>query len=74
MIASSCQENKILRTLRDLAELAKLTSFVREKTLSIFISGWKPLMGFLIKLKIYFCDLWLSCKEKMNYRKKNNMM
>ena len=35
--------------LTDFAEMDKLTSLIRERTLSTFIDDWKPLMDFLHK-------------------------
>lgn len=33
----------------ELAEVAKLTSLIRERTITTFISGWNILMDFLLK-------------------------
>lgn len=35
--------------MMELAEMAKLTSLIREKTISTYIADWKPLMDFLHK-------------------------
>lgn len=35
--------------MRELEEMAKLTCLVRERTITAFISDWKPLIAFLLK-------------------------
>ena len=44
--------------MMELAEMAKLTSLIREKTITMFTADWKPLIAFLPETEKNAYDLW----------------
>lgn len=43
----------------ELAEMARMICLIRERTMSSFITDWKPLMEFFAVEKKRTCDLWV---------------
>lgn len=63
-----CSEEWLMKLMK-LAELDKLMSLIIEKTVSILMADWKPLIDFLHETEKYFTVCNLDAWGKMDNRK-----